>query len=261
MCGSGQSKGKGQVQSFSLFYSRRGPKSEWVRPAISYALLSVPNFPYHFTFWVSRAGPRNGFQQRNSYFSFPHPSATSILPTGRKATSAWNQLPFQIYLFLSCLPEAAVALNTRRQQGEGPLSYHLKRWRRSSTCRPAPTPPRKGTAFLSGCLIKTLRLYNCKWRTQERKFQSDTEQSRTPCKQQWGMCGHNALSRQSCPHPSLLGSYRAREVFASVPPTTFTPLLWLVCVATKHRVWGRHKTFTISSYLKLIWLMFVASTY
>lgn len=68
--------------------------------SISHALLSALKFSQYFIFWISRASPRNSFQRtRNSnfYFCILHPSATGILPTGRKArTFQISDLPVSV---------------------------------------------------------------------------------------------------------------------------------------------------------------------
>lgn len=213
--GSGWSKGS-WIPSPSLSPIPPPPsaksKLQWVRTDISYALLSAQKFSHYFTFWISRASPRNSFQMRrnsNFYLSFSHPSATSVL-SGQKAGS---KLPFQIYLDLSCLQEAVLALSTPEHRRRDPLPCPLQPWRGEllSCCNPA----QEGDCMSLWAVWLKYQGYATADDGHKRgSLHQIQNKSSIPCKQRWGQVA------KMCPfqpeHPLPWWSYRAGEIFASI---------------------------------------------
>lgn len=209
MYGSGWSKGS-HIPSPSLSPIPLPPSAksrlQWMRMAISYAFLSAWKFFHYFIFWISRASPRNSFQMtRNSnfYLSFSHPSITSILSTVRKprTSSAWKQLPFQIYLNPSCLQEAVLALGTPDHRRRTPHCPAPCSSEGSHPCCPA----QEG----DGISLRVVWLKYQGYATADDGHKTGSlhqiqNKSRTPCKQHWGKVA------KTCPfqpeHPLALRS-------------------------------------------------------
>lgn len=112
--------------------------------------LCTENFPL-FHLLDKQTSPRNSFRMRrnsNFYLSFSHPSASSVRKL--RTSSAWKQLPFQLYLNPSCLQEAVLALSTADHRSRAPHSAAPLGSAGEPPPCPAATLPRKGTEFLSG---------------------------------------------------------------------------------------------------------------
>lgn len=187
----------------------------WVRTAIFSALLSAQKFPHNFTFWRSRASPRNSFQmRRNSNFDlsfFPTPVLPVFYPVGKPRTSsAWKQLPFQIYLNPPCPQEAVLALSTPAHRRRAPHSPALAVLPGSHPCNPA----QEGGQHFSPDWLKYQGYVTADDGHQRGSLHQIQKKSRAPCKQRWGEVA------KMCPfqpeHPLASWSYRAGEIFAAI---------------------------------------------
>lgn len=178
----------------------------------------------YFTFWISRAGPGNGFQRRrnsNMHFSFPHSSATGIL-----LLVEWLellQLESSFHVRFTCIVPACKRLWSPGMsmfwQKRG-RSCHLKQRRAKPPLPSCFSPAREGDCLAVWVVwLKYQGYTTANDGHRGGSFNQIQNKSRTPCKQQQGMCSHNtaSLSSPSCPHPSVLLSHRARDVFASNP--------------------------------------------
>lgn len=172
-----------------------------------------------------------------SLFAIPVPLDTS--PPGRKATtsSAWSQLLFQIYLYLSCLPEAVVALRG--------CSHYFKGGRQAAALS-CFNPAQEGNCLSLWAVWLKYQGYTTANDGHRRgSFSHIQNKSRTPCKQQWGMCSHNMLFPVRA-STRQYQSHKASDIFAPIPLNN----LHATDYGYSHT--RNHKVFIIPFDLKLI---------
>lgn len=200
-----------------------------MRTAISYAFLSALKFSHFFTFWTSRASPRNGFQRRRNskfYFSFPHPAPQVFYSLAERLELL--QLENGFHFRFTCILPACKRL--RWLWEERPLSCHLKPHQLSCF-----NPAQEGDCIsLSAVWLKHRGYTTASEGHRRGSFNQIQNKSRTPCKQQWGMCSHNTLLpvRATCTRQYYGVTEQVRSLL-QFPLTIFTLLLLPMHTATE----------------------------